>query len=494
MTRALTFLIACAAAAPLTGQSVLVNTRLQPMEFVDPAEQLTLDLREYFQFYPEPGPVATFTISMPEAEGMHTFDIDGESVEMMRYALPGGEHYEDPYSVTADQYVWAEHQVAFNLFPAEAPVTVANFMTYVADGAYANTIVHRNESTGRVFGPGGARPFNPLPIVQAGGFRLYPGDEFLLEVIPTRPAIPFEQTRNNTAGTLAMARSSTLDSATSQFFVNLEDNTNAFRDAYAVFGELVDPEAGLAILESFANAPVYDLSSPWESGSPNIFANLPFGSIPLYAPEPMLQSSYARFQSVSVSEGDPEGASYTWEFVDVDGDEEVSEDEAANRAVFDIRVEGTNLVVSRNDTGVVRIRVNASGSDQNANFEFDVIGYNERALDQFPQSIINQGGWLENSWYGWIAADTFPEIFHPNHGYQFVGESESSAVFEAFDRRLGSWIFTSPTLYPSMFIYAINKWVHYLEDTGNGVDEDRWFYVYDGDQSDWVAESALIGG
>ena len=72
MTRALTFLIACAAAAPLTGQSVLVNTRLQPMEFVDPAEQLTLDLREYFQFYPEPGPVATFTISMPQAEGMHT--------------------------------------------------------------------------------------------------------------------------------------------------------------------------------------------------------------------------------------------------------------------------------------------------------------------------------------------------------------------------------------------------------------------------------------
>jgi cyclophilin family peptidyl-prolyl cis-trans isomerase len=492
MTRALTFLIACAAAAPLAGQSVLVNTRLHPIDFIDPAEELSLELGEYFQFYPEPGPVATFTISMPQAEGMHTFEIDGQSVEMMRYSLPGGEHYDDPYSVTADQYVWEEHQVAFNLFPAEAPVTVANFMTYVADGAYANTIVHRNESTGRIFRPGGATPFNPLPIVQAGGFRLFPGDEFLLEVIPTRQAIPLEQTRNNTEGTLAMARSSALDSATSQFFINLADNTNAFRDAYSVFGELADPEAGLAILESFANAPVYDLSSPWESGSPNVFANLPFGSIPLYAPEPMLKSSYARFQSVSVSEGDPEGASYSWEFVD--DDEEVSEDEAANRAVFTIRVEGSNLIATRSGTGVVRIRVIASGSGQTANMEFNLVGYNERALDQFPQSVINQDGWLENSWYGWIAADTFPEIFHPNHGYQFVGEGATPGILEAFDRRLGSWIYTASTLYPALFIYAIDKWVYYLEDTGNGVDEDRWFYVYDGDQSGWVTESALIGG
>lgn len=546
----LIILLSTVLAVPLLGQSTLVNTRLQTDQFIEKDDLLTLDLADYFQFYPESGPVATFSITKPVALGLDTFSvssIDGEGnpieveVRVMRYELADGGSYDDPYAVTADEFRWTEETIDFALFPAEAPITVANFMTYVADGAYEQTIIHRNESTGRVFAPGGTATFNPFPIIQAGAYRLYvppapePAEEVegegdvaeegestadpseeppvpaeeetpaedqpVLEIIPNRGPIVFEETRDNTAGTLAMARTNALDSATSQFFVNLEDNSGRFRpaSAYSVFGALTDPEAALPILTDFANAPVYDLSSPWESGAPNIFAGLPFSRIPLYAPDPFAQSSYSRISAITVSEGDPEGVGYSWEWVD--DDEEVSEEEAANRAAFDIRIEEGQLKISRNNTGVVRIRVigtdtvtgatTEEGAPVSVAFAFSLVAFNERALQQFPNSTIEQDGWLDNDWYGWVRADDFPEIFHANHGFQFVDFSNDSTSLNAFDRRLQMWIRTSAAVYPYIFLQTIDKWVFYLEGTGDGVSEDRWFYLYDGDNSDWYRGSQL---
>jgi cyclophilin family peptidyl-prolyl cis-trans isomerase len=379
-------------------------------------------------------------------------------------------------------------------------------MTYASDGAYANTIVHRNESTGGVFRAGGLTSFNPLPIIQAGGFRLYDGDDPLkiLEWIPTRPAITFEETRPNTKGTLAFARTAiSLNSASSQFFVNLDDNTNSFGTAYAVFGELINPDENQPILDTFAEVPVYDLASAYPNGNPNVFPTLPFNTIPLYSPFWDDQDSYSRISNVTIPEGGKEGITYSWEFVDTEDPENgTTENELANRESFDIQINGSEFVLTRPDTGAVRIRVTGTNGSTTASFVFDAIAYNPEALDQFPNSTIRQGGWLESNWFGWILAEDYPFITHTNHGYQYVDESSVPTVVYLYDFNLESWLYTTTSLYTSssdpeedefavLYNFGIAKWLLYLKGSGNGFTEPRWFWLYDGDNSRWVSENDI---
>ena len=117
------------------------------------------------------------------------------------------------------------------LEPAKAPITVKNFLAYVQDGFYVNTVFHRIISTF---------------MAQGGGFNF--GTTYTAKPA-TRPAIVLEKTTatglSNTAKTIAMARTSAPDSATSQFFINLVDNAflnaqgSADGNGYAVFGTVV---------------------------------------------------------------------------------------------------------------------------------------------------------------------------------------------------------------------------------------------------------------
>jgi len=121
--------------------------------------------------------------------------------------------------------------VLIELEPAKAPITVKNFLTYVQDGFYVNTVFHRIISTF---------------MAQGGGFNF--GTTYTAKPA-TRPAIVLEKTTatglNNTAKTIAMARTPSPDSATSQFFINLVDNAflnaqgSADGNGYAVFGTVV---------------------------------------------------------------------------------------------------------------------------------------------------------------------------------------------------------------------------------------------------------------
>lgn len=117
------------------------------------------------------------------------------------------------------------------LEPAKAPITVKNFLAYVQDGFYVNTVFHRIISTF---------------MAQGGGFNF--GTTYTAKPA-TRPAIVLEKTTatglSNTAKTIAMARTPAPDSATSQFFINLVDNAflnaqgSADGNGYAVFGTVV---------------------------------------------------------------------------------------------------------------------------------------------------------------------------------------------------------------------------------------------------------------
>jgi peptidyl-prolyl cis-trans isomerase A (cyclophilin A) len=129
--------------------------------------------------------------------------------------------------------------IVIQLDAAKAPKSVENFLRYVKSGHYNGTVFHR------VIGDF---------MIQGGGFTAD------LTQRPTRPPIPLESRNGlkNDRGTVAMARTSVPDSATSQFFINLKDNdflnASNSRDGngYAVFGRVL---SGMAVVDKIAAVP-----------------------------------------------------------------------------------------------------------------------------------------------------------------------------------------------------------------------------------------------
>src|SRR5947209_16026211 len=115
----------------------------------------------------------------------------------------------------------------------KAPITVKNFLAYVDEGFYDNTIFHR---------------VIPGFMIQGGGFE--PG----MKQKKTKATIKNESSNglSNSRGTLAMARTSAPDSASAQFFINAKDNTfldkaqAQDRVGYCVFGKVIE---GMDVLD-----------------------------------------------------------------------------------------------------------------------------------------------------------------------------------------------------------------------------------------------------
>ncbi len=127
--------------------------------------------------------------------------------------------------------------ITIELFSEDAPISVENFLQYVDDGHFDGTIFHRVIAGF---------------MIQCGGFT---PDMHRKE---TRAPIKNEANngRKNKRGTLAMARTADIDSATAQFFINVSDNDfldNGARDfGYAVFGRVTE---GLDVVDQIAAAP-----------------------------------------------------------------------------------------------------------------------------------------------------------------------------------------------------------------------------------------------
>lgn len=136
--------------------------------------------------------------------------------------------------------------------PSGAPGTVANFLSYVESGRYTNTFFHRSV---------------PGFVVQTGGFTVNgnqaSGFANLGSITTNAPiANEFSATRSNLKGTLAMAKlGSSPDSATSQFFWNLEDNAanlDTQNGGFTVFARTLTPS--FTIVEAVAGLTRYNAS------------------------------------------------------------------------------------------------------------------------------------------------------------------------------------------------------------------------------------------
>ena len=140
------------------------------------------------------------------------------------------------------------------VYPDKAPKTVANFLEYVRDKHYDGTIFHR--------------VINGF-MIQGGGF-----DRNMVEK-KTRPPVVHEGREayakglRNQVGTIAMARTSDPNSATSQFFINVADNTRTLdppgpnAPGYTVFGRVV---SGLDVVNKIKDV---------QTGSSGMYSDVP---------------------------------------------------------------------------------------------------------------------------------------------------------------------------------------------------------------------------
>jgi peptidyl-prolyl cis-trans isomerase A (cyclophilin A) len=140
------------------------------------------------------------------------------------------------FAGTLVQFRTTVGDIAFELYDREKPVTVQNFLRYVANGAYSDCLFHR--------GVGGF-------VIQGGGYRIRDRaslTNYSVLAVATFPPITNEfgvgPMYSNTYGTIAMAKTSDPNSATSQFFINLAnnsalDNTNN-SGGFTVFGRVID--------------------------------------------------------------------------------------------------------------------------------------------------------------------------------------------------------------------------------------------------------------
>jgi cyclophilin family peptidyl-prolyl cis-trans isomerase len=174
------------------------------------------------------------------------------------------------------------------LFNQQVGATVANFLSYVngpAGANYLNSIFHRVTNLAT----------DGIAVLQGGGFTFKSnGSTTALPAISTHSAIALQALLTNALGTIAMARTSDPNSATSQFFFNTADNSvldpgGTDPNGYAVFG--VIRGAGLSVVQASAAVPPVN-----EGGN---FASIPLTGVPANDPTFPTNTTAANYEMIT---------------------------------------------------------------------------------------------------------------------------------------------------------------------------------------------------
>ncbi|ERN40551.1 peptidyl-prolyl cis-trans isomerase (rotamase) - cyclophilin family [Rubidibacter lacunae KORDI 51-2] len=194
----------------------------------------------------------------------------------------------------------ATNVVLFDQADEGAPLTVQNFSNYVNDGDYVNSIIHRLVSDF---------------VIQGGGFVVDGLAEELAQndassgagstsLVPTDPPVQneFSSDRSNVRGTIAMAKvGGDPDSATSQWFFNLGDNSSNLdsqNGGFTVFGEVLS-EDDLETLDTIAALPVFEGTQFFGQGA---FTDLPLILDDPNVPQVTSDQNLVRYEGITISQ------------------------------------------------------------------------------------------------------------------------------------------------------------------------------------------------
>ena len=129
-----------------------------------------------------------------------------------------------------------------NLYDNATPLTVANFLAYVQNGDFSDSVFHRSVSA----------------FIVQGGAVVTDGNA-ALSAITTRPSVTNEPVYSNVRGTIAMAKlGSSANSATSQWFFNLGNNASNLDNqngGFTAFGEVI---SGMDVVDAIAAVPTFN--------------------------------------------------------------------------------------------------------------------------------------------------------------------------------------------------------------------------------------------
>ncbi len=164
-------------------------------------------------------------------------------------------HFDDPvYDVVQFEFRTNPGVFDVQLYEAETPLTVANFLAYVTADRYADSFIHRSVANF---------------VIQGGGFTYDGGPQS----VPAHAAVQNEPGISNVRGTIAMAKlGGDPDSATNQWFFNLQDNSGNLDNqngGFTAFGQVLG--TGMDVVDALAAVPTYDYSNNWGSA----FTDLP---------------------------------------------------------------------------------------------------------------------------------------------------------------------------------------------------------------------------
>ena len=176
------------------------------------------------------------------------------------------------------------------LLAAEAPRTVANFLNYMNRGAYTNSFFHRS-----------VRNF----VIQGGGFTVA---GIVVNPIPTDAPIALENKVSNQRGTIAMARTNDLNSATSQWFINTVNNAGPLdttNGGYTVFARVLGN--GMTVVDGIAALPIADATA--QLGA--TFNELPLVGLPVAAANLVVVRSIIAVPIYPTNTGDVAVVRYT---------------------------------------------------------------------------------------------------------------------------------------------------------------------------------------
>lgn len=170
----------------------------------------------------------------------------GSSLILMSSLFIGAPGY-----ATTVQFQTVMGNIEVNLFDKTTPETVKNFLDYIDEGAYQNTVIHRSDKSLNVLQGGGLTYPNALPLTS----------------IKRKTSVVNEPVYSNVRGTLAMAKQSGKpDSATSEWYFNLKDNSSILdpndiydTQSYTVFGQVT--EASLPVLDAMATVDTFILGN-----------------------------------------------------------------------------------------------------------------------------------------------------------------------------------------------------------------------------------------